>query len=208
MEAGLKRGEDFFSAGKLKEARGCFEAVLQTDPQNKEAYNNLGVLAYREGKMGEAFDLISKALKIDPFYREALLNFSHVLRRLGRMAQILPLLERVARRYPDDRVWLDLLNEARSAKGEAEEEGADRGGVRAGRMEGRAAPFEWRVLHGTMEIANQMNTYVSGLRNLRVSAKTVCYYPNYLGYRSDYVIDVPSFKDVHEANRKTRELAS
>jgi len=210
MEVQLKKGEGLFSAGRIKEAQRCFEAVLRESPQNKEAYNNLGVIAYQEGEIAKAFDLLSKALGIDPFYKDALLNFSHVLHRLDQLHQIIPYLERVVQRYPDDKVWLSLLKEARSAKKENTPGRGTRipGEGHADPIEEKPAPSGLRVLHGTMEIANQMNTYASGLRGLQVFAKTVCYYPNYLGYDSDYVMDIPSFKDIHEANRKTRELAS
>ena len=34
-----------------------------------------------------------------------------------------------------------------------------------------------------------------------------CYYPNYLGYDADFVLNVNAFKDPREANRATREVA-
>jgi len=210
MEDSLTQGKESFSSGKLEEARRFFEAVLQVDSRNKEALNDLGVIAYKNGEMGKAFDLISKALGIDPFYREGLLNFSHVLRRLGQLRQLVPHLERAIRRYPGDRVWVDLLLEAGSAgKQEPDRKGTNgSGAVRTEEARDETAPSGLRVLHGTMEIANQMNTYASGLRGMHVFAKTACYYPNYLGYESDYALNIPSFRDPQEANRKTRELAS
>lgn len=65
-----------------------------------------------------------------------------------------------------------------------------------------------KVLHGTMEIANQMNEYSTGLKNLGIDAKTVCYYPNYFKYHSDYVLDVSKFSDINEANNQSKEMAA
>lgn len=52
-----------------------------------------------------------------------------------------------------------------------------------------------KILHGTMEIANQMYTYVSGLKKLGAFAKSVNYYPNYLRYKNDYIILIEKVND-------------
>lgn len=64
-----------------------------------------------------------------------------------------------------------------------------------------------KVLHGTIEIANQMNTITKGLKELVVNAKTINYYPTYLGYEADYTLNVNSFKSFNEANLETKKLA-
>ena len=64
-----------------------------------------------------------------------------------------------------------------------------------------------KVLHGTIEIANQMNTITKGLKELGVDAKTLNYYPTYLGYEADYTININSFKSFNEANIETKALA-
>jgi glycosyltransferase involved in cell wall biosynthesis len=206
---GLKKGEEFFSTGRIKEAHNCFEAVIQEDPRNREAYNNLGVIAYREGNMGEAFDLISKALTMDPFYKEALLNFSHVLRKLDQLPQIVPFMERVLRRYPNDKACLNILNEANSVKRDETEERATitPAEIHADRMGEKAAPSGLKVLHGTYEIANQMKTLAAALNGAGMVAMTACYYPNYLGYTSDYMLDVSKFGNPKEAISATRRMA-
>lgn len=65
-----------------------------------------------------------------------------------------------------------------------------------------------RVLHGTIEIANQMNTITQGLKKIGIDAKTINYYPSYLGYESDYTLNINSFKDIKEANIETKKIAS
>lgn len=47
-----------------------------------------------------------------------------------------------------------------------------------------------RILHGTIEIANQMYTYVSGLKSMGIFARSLNYFPTYLGYKSDYNIEI------------------
>lgn len=65
-----------------------------------------------------------------------------------------------------------------------------------------------RILQGTIEIANQMYTLTEGLKKLGADAKTITYYSNYLGYKSDYFLDINSFKDINEANIETKKIAS
>jgi hypothetical protein len=209
MEGSLKKGEEFFSAGRIQEANRCFEAVLREDPRNREAYNNLGVIAFREGEMGKAFDLISKALAIDPLYKEGLLNFSHVLRRLDQLPRIVPFVERAIRRDPEDKAWLSLLNEAKAAgRDGAGEERTIPGAEKApGSTEVKPSPSALRVLHGTYEIANQMKTITAALNGAGMVAKTACYYPNYLGYASDYMLDVSKYGNSKEAILATRRMA-
>lgn len=64
-----------------------------------------------------------------------------------------------------------------------------------------------RVLHGTIEIANQMHTLTEGLKKLGINAKNLNYYPSYLGYKSDYIFDINSFKNINDANLETKKLA-
>jgi glycosyltransferase involved in cell wall biosynthesis len=47
-----------------------------------------------------------------------------------------------------------------------------------------------KVLHGPIEIANQMNCISNGLNRLNVESRTITYYPSYLGYNSDYQVDM------------------
>ena len=65
-----------------------------------------------------------------------------------------------------------------------------------------------RVIHGTMEIANQMHTMVQGLKKLGVDAKTINYYPAYLKYKSDLLLDISAYKSKGTAHALTKELAS
>lgn len=64
-----------------------------------------------------------------------------------------------------------------------------------------------RVLHGTMEIANQMHTMVQGLRKMNIEARSLNYYPGFLGYKSDEVVDIRSFNNNASANQALKELA-
>lgn len=64
-----------------------------------------------------------------------------------------------------------------------------------------------KVLHGTMEVANQMHTLARGLRNRGVEAETLNYYPTYLGYEADMVFDVQRAGSIENIRFRTAEIA-
>ena len=52
----------------------CFEKVVDLEPQNAPAYNNLGVLYFLKGLRKKAEDYFNKALSLDAGYEEAMQN--------------------------------------------------------------------------------------------------------------------------------------
>jgi tetratricopeptide (TPR) repeat protein len=58
----LVESYDLLEAGKLAEAQKIYEQILQQDPGNPLALNNLGALKVKENKFQEALVLLSQAL--------------------------------------------------------------------------------------------------------------------------------------------------
>jgi hypothetical protein len=79
VEKELKRGEDLFQRGDVNAARECFLALTDCSVSSKEAYNNLGVIAFEEGQYDEALNYFTEALAIDPSYEDAKVNFTRLL---------------------------------------------------------------------------------------------------------------------------------
>ncbi len=75
----IKKGELLVEQGELHDAEEQFLLLLQQDPANKEAYNNLGFIAYSQMNLEKARSLFRKALDIDPLYIDAIINLCHVL---------------------------------------------------------------------------------------------------------------------------------
>jgi polysaccharide pyruvyl transferase CsaB len=111
MEDTLKHGEVLFANGKIKEAEKCFVNILEQDPQNKEALNNLGVIAFQSQQIENAIDYFDKSLKLDPFYKEAVLNYTHLLKELKLLNEASPFLYKIMEKYPNDKELNQLLNE-------------------------------------------------------------------------------------------------
>ena len=112
MQNGLKQGEALFAEGKIEEAEKCFLEILNEDPKNKEAYNNLGVISFQRQNIEQACARFMKALEIDPFYKYAVLNYSETLRALNPLHEAIPFLKNIIPKYPMDKELNNLLEEA------------------------------------------------------------------------------------------------
>lgn len=64
-----------------------------------------------------------------------------------------------------------------------------------------------RVMQGTIEIANQMNTLSDALSKIGVYSKTLNYYPYYLNYQSDYEWSLLGFRSSPLLNQQQKKLA-
>ena len=73
------------SEGRLPEAEGLYQQILQADPNQPVALHLLGLIAHQVGKNDIAFDLITKALAVEPDYAEAHCNLGLVLHGLGKL---------------------------------------------------------------------------------------------------------------------------
>ncbi len=70
----LEQGEKAFADGHFDEARRCFMAIVEADADNKEAINNLGVVALQANRQSEAEQHFSRALEIDPDFEDCRRN--------------------------------------------------------------------------------------------------------------------------------------
>ncbi|MEX0599841.1 MAG: hypothetical protein WD205_04295, partial [Rhodothermales bacterium] len=64
-----------------------------------------------------------------------------------------------------------------------------------------------KVLHGTMEVANQMHTLATALKRRGIDAHTLNYYPSYLEYEADAVFDIRRAGNRDAVRRATAEIA-
>ncbi|MBO1511740.1 glycosyltransferase [Metabacillus bambusae] len=65
---------------------------------------------------------------------------------------------------------------------------------------------ELRVLHGSIEIANQMNSLTKGLQNIGINARSLNYYPSYLNYSNNYRVNISKIKNADEISNLTTEI--
>jgi tetratricopeptide (TPR) repeat protein len=76
-KASLLLAQQHHMAGKLFQAETLYKEILQSEPNNPDALNLLGVINHQAGNLDLAVDLISKALKAYPEFPEALNNLGN-----------------------------------------------------------------------------------------------------------------------------------
>ncbi|MBN1832757.1 MAG: glycosyltransferase [Deltaproteobacteria bacterium] len=70
----IQQGEAFFLSGHLREAKKHFEKALSIDPNNLDALNNQGVIAYSLNDFDQAISLLKNALAIDSNHMDSIQN--------------------------------------------------------------------------------------------------------------------------------------
>ncbi len=114
MKDTLSNGETLFADGKIEEAEKCFLSLVENDSECKEAYNNLGVIAFQNDDKEKAIDYFTRSLEIDPLYRDAIVNYTNLLKSLDQLPIAIPLLEKVAELNPEDKEIIQLLDDSRN----------------------------------------------------------------------------------------------
>ena len=71
--------------GKLEEAERLYRSILENQPTNLDANNNLGVMLYNLGRLDEAEASYRKAIELKPDYVVAHYNLGAVLKDLSRL---------------------------------------------------------------------------------------------------------------------------
>ncbi|MCP4265267.1 MAG: tetratricopeptide repeat protein [Candidatus Brocadiaceae bacterium] len=109
----LNDGETLYAEGKIEDAEKCFLSIVENYPDCKEAYNNLGVIAFQNDDKERAIDYFTRSLEIDPIYRDTIVNYTNLLRSIDQLPIVIPLLEKVVDITPDDKEMKQLLDDIR-----------------------------------------------------------------------------------------------
>ncbi|WP_066892504.1 transferase [Clostridium nigeriense] len=170
----------------LVEAKNFIEEYEKMFKDDIKIFSAKSILLMLEGKIDEAEMILKKGLKIDPQNQDLLYNLSYLMSKKKNNIEAVELYCKAKLSIPDTNIKVkSIISDVESINNKDN---------------------NLRALHGTMEIANQMYTITEGLKRLGVKTKTLNYYPSYLGYKSDYTIDVNSFKSWEEANFEIKNL--
>ncbi len=72
-------------AGRLRDAERVYRELIERDPGNANAHNNLGLALAMQGRMEDAAASLRSALNLDAHHAEAHCNLGNVLNREGRL---------------------------------------------------------------------------------------------------------------------------
>jgi len=191
----IAKGEDLIREGRLPEAQEQFLLVLQYDPENKEAHNNLGFIAFAQGYPEKALLYFRNAIAIDPLYMDALLNYCHILRSLNWLPHAVPVLKKAVALDPECAELQALLGEASA------ETGGDEDVKTVSRPGAGPTVRPIRVIHLPLIIANNAITLSKHLQHLGVESRVISYFRTWLGYRGDFNLDLDDLDGVERQRR-------
>jgi hypothetical protein len=78
LEKHFKKGEEYFSQSKFKEAAIEFKNVIQIDPRSATAHYRLGIIYLRQKNIREGYRELTKCVEIDPDMMEAQLTLANI----------------------------------------------------------------------------------------------------------------------------------
>ena len=125
MSERIDKAMSLFKEKKYKECIDAFSLVLETEPDNADVYNNMGVAYSCVADFEHAETCLSKAIELDPQLAQAYINLSDLYYKAGDIASALGTLQRgsyelednlaiahlLARVYIDDQRWEDAICE-------------------------------------------------------------------------------------------------
>jgi|GEM_PF-1475543 len=103
----VELGEALYLAGDVDGAKLCLDKVLERDPSNVEALNNLGFIAFQEGNLSQALSYLEEGLKINPDSCEILENLGQIYISKGDFSRAAAYLERALKLEPEN---VNLIN--------------------------------------------------------------------------------------------------
>jgi tetratricopeptide (TPR) repeat protein len=210
VEEIMKKGELLVHENKLHEAEKQFLLAVQYDPENKEAFNNLGFIAFSQGNVEKAISLFKKAIYIDPLYMDALLNLCSALQSADSLDLALPFIEKALALNPES-------EELRRIKKETDRESITKQ-VRTGSegnidvqnetmYQNRAfnPKRSIKVIHLPLIIANNAIALSKYLNRLGIESKVISYFRTWLKYEGDINLDLDGL-NASDRNKKVREF--
>ena len=125
MSEKIDKAMSLFKEKKYKEAIDAFSLVLETEPDNADVYNNMGVAYAYEGDFEHAEKSYVRAIELDPEMAQAYINLSDLYYKAGDLASAVGTLQRgsyelennltiahlLARVYIEDQRWDDAIVE-------------------------------------------------------------------------------------------------
>lgn len=102
-------GEQLFGMGNTEGAKIVFNRILSTTPDNIEALNNLGVIAFQEGEIDQASSYFSRVLETDKSYFEAMENLGKCAETQNNFTKAAEWFEKSLKLKPDETGLLNSL---------------------------------------------------------------------------------------------------
>ena len=109
MSEKIDKAMSLFKEKKYEEAIDAFSSVLETEPDNAQVYNNLGVAYSCIGNFEQAENFYTKALDLDPELAQAYINLSDLYYKAGDLPSAIGTLQRGSYELQDNLTIAHLL---------------------------------------------------------------------------------------------------
>ncbi|MDD5673675.1 MAG: tetratricopeptide repeat protein [Chitinivibrionales bacterium] len=95
-----KRAEDFITQGDLAAAARILVDIIEKDPGDARAYNNIGLISWTRHAWEDAHNMFKKAADLKPDYTDTLINLFDAALKLRRVNDALPYFDRCLKVNP------------------------------------------------------------------------------------------------------------
>ena len=109
MSEKIDKAMSLYKEGKYKECIDAFSSVLETEPDNADVYNNMGVAYSCEGDFEHAEKSYVRAIELDPELAQAYINLSDLYYKAGDIASAVGTLQRGSYELQDNLTIAHLL---------------------------------------------------------------------------------------------------
>lgn len=89
-----EQAEGFIQAGDLRSAAAILVDIVQKDPKNWRAFNNMGLIAWNQEVWEDAYTSFVHACELKPDYTDGLVNLFDAALKLKRVKQALPVFKK------------------------------------------------------------------------------------------------------------------
>jgi tetratricopeptide (TPR) repeat protein len=121
LQALFLAGKQHFDAGRWAEAIPPFREIVQIDPNNPQAYHDLGMMWLFSGRPAEAAASLQRAVELRPGFDSALGHLATALLQVGREREALLAYRRLSARADDPIARRFYLAQALKMEGKPEE---------------------------------------------------------------------------------------
>jgi tetratricopeptide (TPR) repeat protein len=94
------RAEEAISSGDFPEAARLLVDIIEKDPANCRAFNNMGILCWAQKNWNDAYAMFMKSATLRPQYSDALVNLFDAAIKLKKINHILPFLDKACESDP------------------------------------------------------------------------------------------------------------
>ncbi len=100
-------GDQYFEAGRFKEAIETYEKAIEKNPDDVDSYNDMGLSFYYMGRSEAAVETLKKGAEVDPSFQRIRLSLGFVLASSGKMEESVAALQKAVDMGPDSREGLE-----------------------------------------------------------------------------------------------------